>query len=80
MSRHTLVIKGDIVHVLDALAKNGVTASAFSKHPRYREVCVYTEEVERAPVVDWFNKCLDLKPPFPDGTLMWYGPISQREP
>lgn len=70
-----LVIKGGIADALAALEGRGMVAVTIVKHPRFEE-CIVTvaETTPWETLAKWF--CAKGTLPFPVGTLLWYGPLS----
>lgn len=69
----TLIIKGDTVGALKACADRGIKIVRSTQHPRFYECIVkVSPDTSWEVLARWF--CARAEAPFPDGSLLWYGP------
>lgn len=69
-----LVVKGDLAATMKALQQRSVLYEHLVKHPEFNECVVHANDTPIEVFTEWFNDSAMLTAPFPEGTLLWFGP------
>lgn len=78
MAKLVLVVKGEMDDASTEISDRRGSIIRMNKHERFEEVICHVEMSWDA-AAEWFLDGMNETAPFPAGSLLWFGPLEEKD-